>query len=104
MGISRLWRARVRAATGVRRSPPARPPPESGSVAMLRAAPRVSPSIAAITALLALLTADILAGASQVEAIALGLLAFVFALWLARLARSWTVIVGTIACVILLLP
>ncbi len=71
---------------------------------MLRTSPRVSPSIAAITALLALLSADILAGASHVEAIALGLLAVVFALWLARLARSWVVIVGTIACVILLIP
>jgi hypothetical protein len=71
---------------------------------MVRASQRVSPSIAAITALLALLTADILAGASHVEAIALGLLAFVFALWLARLAKSWTVIVGTVVCVVLLIP
>ena len=71
---------------------------------MVSSAHRISPSIAAITALLALLTADILAGASHVEAIALGLLAVVFSLWLARLAKSWTVIVGTIVCVVLLIP
>ena len=71
---------------------------------MVSASQRVSPSVAAIMALLALLTADILAGASHVEAIALGLLAFVFALWLARLAKSWTVIVGSVVCVVLLIP
>lgn len=65
---------------------------------------RVPPSIAAITALLALLSADILAGDFHAEVFALGLLAFVLALWLVHLAKSWTVIVGAIVCVVLLIP
>jgi polysaccharide biosynthesis protein PslJ len=78
--------------------------PAAGELIHPARAYRVSPSIAAITALLALLTADILAGASHVEAFALGLVAVVLALWLAHLAKSWTVIIGTIVCVVLLIP
>lgn len=65
---------------------------------------RVPPSIAAIGALFALLSADVLGGSSHAAVFALGLVAFVVTMWLVRLAKSWTVLLGTIVCVVLLIP
>jgi hypothetical protein len=65
---------------------------------------RVPPSVAVMGALVALLTADILAGARQAEVIAAALIAVVLATWLARLAKNWTALVGAMLMVALLIP
>jgi polysaccharide biosynthesis protein PslJ len=65
---------------------------------------RVPPSVAVMAALVALLTADILAGARQAEVIAAALLVVVLATWLMRLARNWTALVGGMLLIALLIP
>ncbi len=65
---------------------------------------RVPPSVAAVGAYLALLTADVLAGGAHVEAVALGLLVLLFAICAVRLARSWTVLIAAMVLVVLLIP
>jgi O-antigen ligase len=64
----------------------------------------VSPAIAAVGGCLALLTADILAGGFHVEVFALALLVVVCAVWGKRLAMSWTVLIGAMVLVVLLIP
>jgi polysaccharide biosynthesis protein PslJ len=65
---------------------------------------RLPPSVAAIGACLALLSADVVAGAGQAQVIAAALLAVVFAILVARLARSWLVLVSAMLLVALLIP
>jgi len=65
---------------------------------------RIPPSVAMTVALLALLTADVLAGGGQAEVIAAVLLAVVFATWLMRLAKNWTALIGAMLLVALLIP
>jgi hypothetical protein len=65
---------------------------------------RLPASVAAIGAALALLAAAVVASGSHAEAAAAGLLAVVFAIWVLRLARSWTVLVSAALLVFLLIP
>jgi polysaccharide biosynthesis protein PslJ len=65
---------------------------------------RVPPSITAIGAGLAVLTADVLAGGAQAKTIAIGLLVVLAAIWLTRMAKSWTALIGALAMVVLLIP
>jgi len=65
---------------------------------------RLPASVVAIGALLALLTADAIAGGGQAEAMAAALLAVVFAVWVVRLAKSWTVLISAMLLVALLIP
>lgn len=66
---------------------------------------RVPPSTGAIGAGVGLLTADVLlAGGAHVKVLAVALLVVVAAIWLARVARSWTVLVAAMALVVLLIP
>jgi polysaccharide biosynthesis protein PslJ len=65
---------------------------------------RVPPSVVAIGGGLGLLTLDVLAGGAHAEVVAIGLLVVVLAIWLARVAKSWTVLVAAAALVVLLIP
>jgi polysaccharide biosynthesis protein PslJ len=65
---------------------------------------RVPPSVAAIGAGLGILTVDVLTGGAHAETIAIALLTIVLAIWLARAAKSWTVLVAALALVVLLIP
>jgi hypothetical protein len=65
---------------------------------------RVPPSMAAVGAGLGLLTADVLAGGAYAEAIALGVLCIVLAMWMARVAKSWTALIAGAVLVVLLIP
>jgi polysaccharide biosynthesis protein PslJ len=65
---------------------------------------RLPPSVVVIGAALALLSADILAGARDVKAMTAVLLAAVIAVWVLRLARNWTVVVSAAVLTFLLIP
>jgi len=65
---------------------------------------QLQPSVVAIGALLALLSADVVAGGAQAKIIAAALLAAVFVIWLSRLARSWPALVTGMLLVVLLIP
>src|SRR5271170_2931268 len=65
---------------------------------------RVPPSVVAVGAFMALLAGDVLAGGAHAEAVALGLLVVVLALWAKRLAKSWTVLIAAMVLVVLLIP
>ncbi|HTW43622.1 MAG TPA: hypothetical protein VMD79_15050 [Solirubrobacteraceae bacterium] len=65
---------------------------------------RLPSSVIAIGALLALLAADVVAGAGQAEPMAAALLAVALLIWITRLARSWTALVAVIGLVALLIP
>jgi polysaccharide biosynthesis protein PslJ len=65
---------------------------------------RVPPSIMAIGALLALLSAEILAGGTHAQVLAVGLVGLIVAMWAVQLAKSWTILIGAIVCVVLLIP
>ncbi len=65
---------------------------------------RVPPSAAVVGAFMALLAADVLAGGVQAKIFAAVLLGVVLAIWVARLARSWTRLVAAMLLVVLLIP
>lgn len=67
-------------------------------------AQRVPPAVAVTGAFLALLTADVCAGAGQAKMVAAALLAAVFAIWVMRLAKSWTRLVGAMVLIAVLIP
>ena len=66
---------------------------------------RLTPSMAAIGAIMALLSADVVAGSSaQAKSLAVALLAVVLGVWLIRLAMNWTTVVTGMLLVFLLIP
>jgi polysaccharide biosynthesis protein PslJ len=65
---------------------------------------QASAQVAAIAAFLALLAADIVAGAHQAEVLAAAAIVLVCVIWLVRVARSWTALIGGMLLVALLIP